>query len=169
MLLCPLTKQTNRISTDQDQHEWQQVSYEVVWISEHDLWILRCMMRRGRQPSAESITTNIQTSCALQIRSRTVLGELHGMGFQGQAAASKSYIIKHNAMRRMQWCKARHHCTLKVTIQAWLVCLVIWLRSLGLAVARRLVHVWHLLWQVERLVDKGLWCGVVFQELGPAP
>lgn len=77
-------------------------------------------MRRGRQPSAESITSNIQTSCDLQIRSRTVLRELRGMGFQGQAAASKSYIVKHNAMRQMQWCKARHHCTLKVTNQACL-------------------------------------------------
>lgn len=63
----------------------------------------------------------------------------------------------------------KHGTTVLWRSQIKLVCLVIWLRSLGLAVARRLVHVWHLLWQVERLVDKGLWCGVVFQELGPAP
>uniref|UniRef100_A0AAR2M5W2 Major vault protein n=1 Tax=Pygocentrus nattereri TaxID=42514 RepID=A0AAR2M5W2_PYGNA len=38
--------------------------------------------------------------------STTLCRELHGMGFHGQAAASKPYITKHNAMHRMQWCKA---------------------------------------------------------------
>ncbi|KAL0182453.1 hypothetical protein M9458_021828, partial [Cirrhinus mrigala] len=43
----------------------------------------------------------------------TVRRELHGMGFHGQAAASKPYSTKCNAKRRMQWCKARHHWTLE--------------------------------------------------------
>ncbi|KAI2659461.1 Transposable element Tc1 transposase [Labeo rohita] len=76
-------------------------------------WILRRIVRRGRQLSAESIATDLQTSCGLQISSRTVRRELHGMGFHGQAAASKPYITKCNAKRRMQWCKARHHWTLE--------------------------------------------------------
>ena len=75
--------------------------------------ILRCIVRRGRQLSAESIATDLQTSCGLQISSRTVRRELHGMGFHGRAAASKPYISKCNAKRRMQWCKARHHWTLE--------------------------------------------------------
>ena len=35
------------------------------------------------------------------------------MGFHGRAAASKPYITKCNAKRRMQWCKARRHWTLE--------------------------------------------------------
>ena len=36
-------------------------------------WMLRRIVSRGRQLSAESITTDLQTSCGLQISSRTVL------------------------------------------------------------------------------------------------
>ncbi|KAL0182604.1 hypothetical protein M9458_021979, partial [Cirrhinus mrigala] len=43
----------------------------------------------------------------------TVRRELHGMGFHGRAAASKPYITKCSAKRRMQWCKARRHWTLE--------------------------------------------------------
>ncbi|TMZ26485.1 hypothetical protein EMF65_33690 [Klebsiella pneumoniae] len=75
--------------------------------------MLRCTVRRSRQLSAESIATDLQTSCGLQISSRTVRRELHGMGFHGRAAASKPYITKCNAKRRMQWCKARRHWTLE--------------------------------------------------------
>ncbi|XDV21130.1 hypothetical protein PO909_026296 [Leuciscus waleckii] len=42
---------------------------------------------------------------------RTVRRELHGMVFHGRAAASKPYITKCKAKRRMQWCKARRHWT----------------------------------------------------------
>ena len=35
------------------------------------------------------------------------------MGFHGRAAASKPYISKCNAKRRMQWCKAHRHWTLE--------------------------------------------------------
>ena len=70
-------------------------------------------MCRGRQLSGESIATVLQTSFCLQISSRTVRRELHGMGFHGRAAASKPYISKCNAKRWMQWCKACHHWTLE--------------------------------------------------------
>ncbi|CAI9545030.1 unnamed protein product, partial [Staurois parvus] len=47
--------------------------------------MLKCTVRRHRQLSAESIAKDLQTSCDLQISTT----ELHGMGFHGQAAASK--------------------------------------------------------------------------------
>ena len=71
-------------------------------------WMLKCIVHRGHQLSAESIATDLHTSCGLQISSRTVHRELHGMGFHGQAAASKPYTSKCNAKRWMQWCKALH-------------------------------------------------------------
>ena len=60
---------------------------------------------RSCQLSAESIATDLQTSCGLQISSRTVHRELHRMGFHGRAAASKPYITKCNAKRwrRVLW------------------------------------------------------------------
>uniref|UniRef100_A0A8C5PHP2 Transposase Tc1-like domain-containing protein n=1 Tax=Leptobrachium leishanense TaxID=445787 RepID=A0A8C5PHP2_9ANUR len=75
--------------------------------------MLRRIVRRGLQLSAESIARDLQTACGLQISSMTVRRELHGMGFHGRAAASKPYITKCNAKRRMQWCKARRHWTLE--------------------------------------------------------
>jgi len=45
--------------------------------------MLRRILRRGCQLSAESVATDLQTSCGLHISSRTVLRELHGMGFHG--------------------------------------------------------------------------------------
>jgi len=74
---------------------------------------MRCIVRWGRQISAESIATDLQTSCGLQVSSRTVRRELHGMGFHGRAATSKPYITKCNAKRWMQWYKARDHWTLE--------------------------------------------------------
>ena len=82
-------------------------------MTEQGQWMLLCIVHRGRQLSAESIATDLQTSCGLQISSRTVCRELHGMGFHGRAAASKPYISKCNAKCRMQWCKARCHWTLE--------------------------------------------------------
>ena len=64
--------------------------------------MLRRKVRRGRQLSAESITS-----------SRIVRGELHGMSFHGRASASKQYISRYNAKRWMQWCKAHCHWTLE--------------------------------------------------------
>ena len=54
--------------------------------------MLRHIVRRGRQLSADG----------LQISSRTVRRELHGMGFHGRASASKPYISKYKAKCQMQ-------------------------------------------------------------------
>ncbi|CAI9607363.1 unnamed protein product, partial [Staurois parvus] len=74
--------------------------------------MLKRTVRRSRQLSAESIAKDLQTWCGLQMSPTTVCRKLHGMGFHGRAAASKPYITKCNAKRRMPWCKARHHWTL---------------------------------------------------------
>ncbi|CAI9590646.1 unnamed protein product [Staurois parvus] len=71
----------------------------------------RKMTKRG-QLSSES-TKDLQTSYGLQISTTTVHREVHGMGFYGQAAASKPYITKCNTNHRMQWCKARCYWTLE--------------------------------------------------------
>ncbi|KAL0151306.1 hypothetical protein M9458_053497 [Cirrhinus mrigala] len=71
-------------------------------LTERGQRMLRHIVRRGCQLSAESIATVLQTSCGLQISSRTVCRKLQGMGFHGRAAASKPYITKCNAKRRMQ-------------------------------------------------------------------
>ncbi|CAI9542865.1 unnamed protein product, partial [Staurois parvus] len=74
--------------------------------------ILKRTVCRSRQLSAESIAKDLQTLCGLQISTITVSRELHGMGFHGRAAASKSYITNCNAKCQMQGCKACHHWTL---------------------------------------------------------
>ncbi|CAI9567548.1 unnamed protein product [Staurois parvus] len=58
--------------------------------------MLKRTVRRSRQLSAESIAKDLQTWCGLQMSPTTVRRELHGMGFHGQAAASKPYITKCN-------------------------------------------------------------------------
>ena len=68
-------------------------------MTERGQQMLGRIVRRGRQLSAESIATDLQPSCGLQISSRTVRRELHGMGFHCQAAASKPYITRCNAKR----------------------------------------------------------------------
>ncbi|CAI9599729.1 unnamed protein product, partial [Staurois parvus] len=73
--------------------------------------MLKRTVHRSHKLSSESIAKDLQTLCGLQI-STTVCRELDGMDFHGQAAASKPYITKCSAMRRMQWCKACHHWTL---------------------------------------------------------
>ncbi|CAI9537683.1 unnamed protein product [Staurois parvus] len=80
-------------------------------MTERDQHMLKHIVRRSRQLSAESI--DLQTWCGLQMSTTTVRRELHGMGFHGLAAASKPYITKLNAKRRMPWCKACHHWTLE--------------------------------------------------------
>ncbi|CAI9584649.1 unnamed protein product [Staurois parvus] len=75
--------------------------------------MLKRTVRRSRQLSAESIAKDLQTWCGLQMSPTTVSRELHGMGFHVRAAASKPYITKCNAKRRMPWCKARCHWTLE--------------------------------------------------------
>ncbi|CAI9537212.1 unnamed protein product, partial [Staurois parvus] len=81
-------------------------------MTEQDQRMLKRTMHRSHQLFAESIAKDLQTSCGLQISTTTVSRELHGMGFHGQAAASKPFITKCNAKRQMQWCKACRHWTL---------------------------------------------------------
>ncbi|CAI9572324.1 unnamed protein product [Staurois parvus] len=52
--------------------------------------MLKRTVRRSRQLSAESIAKDLQTWCGLQMSPTTVRRELHGRGFHGRAAASKS-------------------------------------------------------------------------------
>ena len=52
-------------------------------MTERGQQILKHIVRRGRQLSAESITADLQTSSGLQISSRAVRRELHGIGFHG--------------------------------------------------------------------------------------
>ena len=70
------------------------------------------MTEQGQQGQSR-FPTDLQTSCGLQVSSRTVRRELHGMGFHGRAAASNPHISKCNAKRWIQWCKAHHHWTLE--------------------------------------------------------
>ena len=70
-------------------------------------WMLRRIVSRGRKLPLKSIATDLKTSCGLQISWRTVLRELHGMGFHGWAAASKPDISKCYAKRWILRCKAR--------------------------------------------------------------
>ncbi|CAI9533800.1 unnamed protein product [Staurois parvus] len=65
------------------------------------------------QLSAESIAKDLQISCGLQICTTKACRELHGMGFHGQAAASKLYITKCNAKHRMHW--TLEHCQVNAT------------------------------------------------------
>ncbi|CAI9615541.1 unnamed protein product, partial [Staurois parvus] len=58
-------------------------------MTERGQLMLRHTVCRSRQLSAESIAKDLQTWCGLQISTTTVCRELHGMGFHGQAAASK--------------------------------------------------------------------------------
>ncbi|CAI9592900.1 unnamed protein product, partial [Staurois parvus] len=61
-------------------------------ITEQGQRMLKRTVHRSHQLTAESIAKDLQTSCGLQISTRTVHIELHGMGFQCRAAASKPYI-----------------------------------------------------------------------------
>ncbi|CAI9586007.1 unnamed protein product, partial [Staurois parvus] len=81
-------------------------------MTERGQHMLKCTVRRSCQLSAESIAKDLQTLCDLQI-STTVCKKLHGMGFHGREAASKSYITKSNVQHRMQWFEARRHWTLE--------------------------------------------------------
>ncbi|CAI9622794.1 unnamed protein product, partial [Staurois parvus] len=81
-------------------------------MTEQGQCMLKCTVRRSRQLSAESIAKDLQTLCGLQISTTTMHRELHGMGFHDRASASKPYITKCNAKRRLQWCKAHHRWSL---------------------------------------------------------
>ncbi|CAI9545199.1 unnamed protein product, partial [Staurois parvus] len=81
-------------------------------MTERGQHMLKRTVHRSRQLSAESMAKHLQTWCGLQISTTTVCRELHAMGFHGRVAASKSYITKCNAKRRMPWYKASRHWTL---------------------------------------------------------
>ncbi|CAI9564490.1 unnamed protein product, partial [Staurois parvus] len=102
--------------------------------------MLKRTVHRSRQLSAESIAKDLQTSCGLQISTTTVRRELHGMGFHGQADASKPYITKCNAKCRMQWCKLHRDWTL----EQWRH--ILWSEELRFFVWQSNGHVW--VWQL---------------------
>ena len=68
--------------------------------------VLRRIVRKSGQSSADSITAEFQTSSGINISTKTVRRELHCMGFNGRAAACKPYITEHNVKRQMESCKA---------------------------------------------------------------
>jgi len=59
-------------------------------MTERGQWMLRCMVRIGRQLSAVNRYRLPNFIWPYKISSRTMRRELHGMGFHGQAATSKS-------------------------------------------------------------------------------
>ncbi|CAI9586121.1 unnamed protein product [Staurois parvus] len=56
--------------------------------------MLKCQVHRSRQPSAESIAKDLQTSCGLQISTITVHRELHGMDSYVRTATSKHHQVQ---------------------------------------------------------------------------
>ncbi|CAI9616474.1 unnamed protein product [Staurois parvus] len=68
--------------------------------------MLKRTVRRSRQLSPESIAKDLQTSCDLQISTTKVCRELHGMGFRGQEATSKSHIT--NCMQSVGCSGVKH-------------------------------------------------------------
>ena len=58
----------------------------------------RMLRRRGRRLSAESIATDLQTSCGLQISSGTERRELHGMGFHGNCIQAIHHQVQCKAL-----------------------------------------------------------------------
>ncbi|CAI9571015.1 unnamed protein product, partial [Staurois parvus] len=65
-------------------------------LTEQSQCMLKCIVCRSRQLSA-----------------KTIAKELHGSGFHGRAAVSKTYITKCNAKHWMQWCTECHYWTLE--------------------------------------------------------
>ena len=91
--------------------QWYYNKVEVIGMTATQLrsGSLRKMMDKGQKMMRRIVRRGRYTppnSCGLQISSRTVHGELHGMGFHGQAAASKPYISTCNPKCGIQWCKA---------------------------------------------------------------
>ena len=80
-------------------------------ITERGQRLLRHMVCKSRQRSAESIAKGFRASTGINVSTKTVWRELHGMGFHGRAAACRPHITKFNAKRPMEWCKAHRHWT----------------------------------------------------------
>ena len=70
-------------------------------------------MRKNCLSSVATLTTEFQIASRSKVSARTVRRELHEMGFHGHAAAHKPKITMRNAKRRLEWCKALRHWTLK--------------------------------------------------------
>ena len=91
-------------------------------MTERGQWMLRRIVRKDRQVSAESIATDLQTSCGLQISSRTMCRELHGIGFHGRAVATwlctSAQSKVHKDMDERVWCG-----------WTWLACTESWPRA----------------------------------------
>lgn len=64
--------------------------------TERSQWMLRCIVQRSHQLSAESVATE-QKKYDLLISSRAVHTELHVVVLHGQAATSKPYISQSSA------------------------------------------------------------------------
>uniref|UniRef100_A0A674P2I1 Transposase Tc1-like domain-containing protein n=1 Tax=Takifugu rubripes TaxID=31033 RepID=A0A674P2I1_TAKRU len=83
-------------------------------LTERGQRMLKHILQRGRRLSAQSVATQLKTSCDLQISPRTVRRELHGMGFHCQAAASKNPLISvANRGKRPQFSREHHDWTLE--------------------------------------------------------
>lgn len=88
---------------------WQQLSHKVM------SGISGCW---GRRLSAQSTATDLQPSYGLQLKSRTVLREFHGMGFP------LHYITKCDAKRWTQRLKEHETCSLegRLTLLVQITC-----------------------------------------------
>ena len=103
--------------------------------------MLRLRVLRGRQLSARSIATDLQTSCGLQIRSRTVQRASWNVFSWPSSCIQARH--QHNTQRQMQWRTARCHWTLeqwRCSLERPIALLhLTWWMSLGLVFARRTV------------------------------
>ena len=115
-------------------------------MTEQGQWMLLCIVHRGRQLSAESIATDLQTSCGLQISSRTVKCFMEWVSMAEQLHPIHTSASAMQSVRCSEWStqpldsRAVETCSLEWWIA--LLHLAIWWASLGLAVARRTVLVW---------------------------
>jgi len=105
-------------------------------------------VRRSRQLSAESIAADLQTLCGLQISSRTVRRELHGMGLHGELLHPS--LTSPNILQSVRCSgvnKAHRHWTGQWTHVLWndQSHFSVWQSDgwgLGLVVSRRTVLAW---------------------------
>ena len=81
-------------------------------LTERDRLVLKHVARKNRLSSVVTLTTEFQTASGSNVSTITVCRELHEMGFHG-LSAHKPKITMRNAMRWLEWCKARCHWTLE--------------------------------------------------------
>ena len=72
---------------------------------ERDCRVLKHVVRKNNLSSVVPIIPEFQNASGRNVS--TVRWELHEMGFHGRVAAHKPKINMRNAMRRLEWCKAR--------------------------------------------------------------